>query len=74
MNQSRTEVVGKLFVVVNGMRRCLICDRVFTREAAAEHAGITCFPRSLGASSTGRKAELEPCLGLRSPNQHTRLP
>jgi len=34
------EVIGKVFIVVGpDMRWCLICDGVFTRQRAAEHAG-----------------------------------
>lgn len=43
--------VGKVFCVLNqDLRRCLICDGVFSRKAAAEHAGTICFP-SQGLSS-----------------------
>lgn len=37
--------VGKVFVAfAQGMRRCLICDDVFTPRGAAEHAEIVCYP------------------------------
>jgi hypothetical protein len=37
--------IGKVFYVINhDLRQCLICDGVFPREAAAEHAGTVCFP------------------------------
>jgi hypothetical protein len=37
--------IGKVFYVINqNLRQCLICDGVFPREAAAEHAGTLCFP------------------------------
>jgi hypothetical protein len=26
------------------MRQCLICDGVFTKQGAAEHAGTVCHP------------------------------
>jgi hypothetical protein len=46
MQQSRNdEVVGKIFVALSqDMRKCLICDGVFTRQGAAEHAGTICQP------------------------------
>ncbi len=41
-----TDRVGKVFVVVgHGMRRCLICDRVFMRRSAVEHADVVCYPQ-----------------------------
>jgi len=47
--------IGKVFYVINhDLRQCLICDGVFPREAAAEHAGTVCFPsqqpREMGLS------------------------
>jgi hypothetical protein len=30
----------------DNMRRCLVCERVFTRQAAAEHALTPCYPAS----------------------------
>jgi hypothetical protein len=37
--------IGKVFYVINhDLRQCLICDGVFSREAAAEHAGTVCLP------------------------------
>jgi hypothetical protein len=37
--------VGKVFVALSdGMRLCLICEGVFTRQAAAEHARTVCYP------------------------------
>jgi len=40
-----TDQIGKVFIVVSqDVRRCLICDCVFTRQAAAEHAGTVCYP------------------------------
>ena len=46
MNKSQIEIVGKVFVVVRGMRRCLICENVFTPTEAAEHAATPCYPSS----------------------------
>jgi hypothetical protein len=39
-------MIGKVFVVTCGMRRCLICDGVFTPKEAAEHAKVPCCPTS----------------------------
>lgn len=35
--------IGKVFIVVaRDERKCLICDCVFTRQGAAEHADVVC--------------------------------
>jgi hypothetical protein len=44
MNSTDSEHVGKVFVVVRGMRRYLICERVFTPMEAAYHAATRCYP------------------------------
>jgi hypothetical protein len=44
MNRTQIETVGKVFVVVRGMRRCLTCDDMFTTGQAAEHATAPCVP------------------------------
>jgi hypothetical protein len=37
--------VGKVFIVFShGTRRCLICERLFTREASREHSEVPCVP------------------------------
>jgi hypothetical protein len=42
---SSDEVIGKVFIALGkGMRQCLICDGVFTKEGAAAHAGAPCHP------------------------------
>lgn len=42
-----TDHVGKTFRVLNeNLRLCLICDEVFTRQGAAEHATRACRPAS----------------------------
>jgi len=55
MTSTFSEQVGKVFVVTHGMRQCLICNALFTREEAAKHAGTACFPKQ---QSSGR-AKLE---------------
>jgi hypothetical protein len=38
--------IGKVFVALDhGMRKCLVCDQVFTRQAASKHADVVCFRR-----------------------------
>jgi uncharacterized membrane protein YvlD (DUF360 family) len=54
MKQDQIEMIGTVFVVVGGdMRQCLICDRVFTRQGAAEHTGSDCgrLDRTSGAGT-----------------------
>jgi hypothetical protein len=37
--------IGKVFIVfVNGTRRCLVCERLFTHEAARVHTKARCYP------------------------------
>jgi hypothetical protein len=37
--------VGKVFIVfVNGTRRCLVCERLFTLDASREHCEVPCDP------------------------------
>jgi hypothetical protein len=48
MNKMQIETVGKVFVVVRGMRRCLICESVFTPTEAAKHAATPCYPPTKG--------------------------
>ena len=42
------DVIGKVFLVVSTqgvmLRRCLICEGVFTREEAQEHYATRCEP------------------------------
>jgi hypothetical protein len=42
---NRPDHVGKLFLALgHGMRRCVVCDDLFTAKQAAEHANVPCFP------------------------------
>ena len=44
---TRTDRIGKVFIVVGqDVRKCLICDQLFTRRAASEHATAACQPIS----------------------------
>jgi len=36
--------VGKVFVALaQDMRKCLVCEQLFTRRAASEHATVPCI-------------------------------
>ena len=38
-----TDQIGKVFLVVGqDVRRCLVCEQLFTRRGAAEHAKVAC--------------------------------
>jgi hypothetical protein len=40
---TRTDQIGKVFIVVGReVRQCLICECVFTRRDASEHAKVVC--------------------------------
>jgi len=42
---AHADLVGKVFKVVSeDMRKCLVCDQVFTRRDAAKHADMVCYP------------------------------
>jgi hypothetical protein len=37
--------IGKVFVAIaRDMRKCLVCEQLFTRRASAEHAKRVCYP------------------------------
>jgi len=39
--------IGKPFLVMAGMiRKCLVCEELFTRQEAPKHANVVCQPRS----------------------------
>ena len=52
--------VGKIFVVSHALRRCLICDGLFTQSEAAYHAEIVCYPRRQVPRLGGRMQIGEP--------------
>jgi hypothetical protein len=42
---TRTDQVGKVFIVVGQrVRKCLVCEELFTRRSASEHATVPCMP------------------------------
>lgn len=41
----RTDRIGKVFIMfVHGTSRCLVCERLFTRDAARAHSEVSCNP------------------------------
>jgi hypothetical protein len=41
----RTDQIGKVFVLVGkDVRKCLVCEQLFTRRTASEHARVVCMP------------------------------
>jgi hypothetical protein len=48
----KVEVVGKVFVVVGGKQKCMICDGVFTAMQAADHAATPCYPQNKNPNGT----------------------
>jgi hypothetical protein len=40
-----TEGSGKVFKAEQGMRRCKVCEELFTRAAAAQHSTVPCQPK-----------------------------
>jgi hypothetical protein len=42
---ARTDQVGKVFLVVGQrVRKCIVCEELFTRRSASEHATVPCMP------------------------------
>jgi hypothetical protein len=47
-DSTRTDQIGKVFIAVGqDLRQCLICDGMFTRKGAAEHANTVCLSRNI---------------------------
>lgn len=43
-DSTRTDQIGKVFLVVGqDVRKCLVCEQLFTRRSTAEHAKVVCF-------------------------------
>ena len=59
MNSAFSEQVGKVFLALaKDLRQCLVCDALFTREAAAKHAiTLRCPP----TKSEQGAAYTDPC-------------
>ena len=42
---SHSDGIGKVFLVASqDVRKCLVCEQLFTRQASAEHANVVCDP------------------------------
>jgi hypothetical protein len=42
---TRIDQIRKVFIVVGqDVRRCLVCEQLFTRRASAEHVKVACHP------------------------------
>lgn len=40
-----TDRIGKVFVVRgHGLRECLVCGELFTRQTAPDHVEVSCHP------------------------------
>ena len=56
-----TERIGKVFVAVGrNVRQCLVCEQLFTRRAASEHAKAAChwvLGRKAGLYTVSQKKE-----------------
>ena len=48
---------GKVFRVERGMRRCMVCEELFTRDSAAQHAKVACWPEKQFGSQCGCEAQ-----------------
>jgi hypothetical protein len=42
IRRAHTDETRKLFRVEQGMRRCMVCEELFTRAAAAKHTHVAC--------------------------------
>lgn len=49
--------MGKVFKVEQEMRRCLVCEELFTPRAAANHTDVVCIPKMKVSSHYGCQAE-----------------
>ena len=55
---ARTDQVGKVFIAVGQrVRKCLVCEELFTRRASAEHSKVICYPAVPDARPIGRTNE-----------------
>ena len=47
----RRDQIGEALIVVGqDVRKCLMCDEIFSRQAACEHAQLLCHPTALRAA------------------------
>jgi hypothetical protein len=55
-----TDTPGKVFIVVERqMRRCMVCEELFTREGSRLHSDVACYPMML---SPLQLANIKECL------------
>jgi hypothetical protein len=47
---------GKVFRIEHGARRCMVCEELFTRDSAAEHANVACRPEKQPSTKQLRSA------------------
>ncbi len=55
MSHSYDEHVGKCFMVVGedaSLRRCVICEQVYSRRDSFEHSKVPCQPRPVPEGMT----------------------
>ena len=53
---SHPDQVGKVFIMLTrSTRLCLICEGVFTSQAACEHSGTMCHPPEIVLNGGGKK-------------------
>jgi len=46
-DSTRTDQIGKVFLVVGqDVRKCLVCERLFTRRSASEHSAFVACRKS----------------------------
>jgi len=51
--QGSTDQIGKVFRAVSrDVRQCLVCEQLFTRQAASEHALVNCRRGLEGGGNT----------------------
>jgi len=45
LRHGHDDQIGKVFLVVgNGVRKCMVCEQLFTQRAACQHAAVDCYP------------------------------
>jgi hypothetical protein len=45
VGSTRSDQIGEVFIVVGqDVRKCLACERFFTRRAASEPTKVSCYP------------------------------
>jgi len=48
--------IGKPFLVMAGnIRKCLVCDELFTRQEAPRHSRVVCYPQQPDENSDANR-------------------